>query len=128
MEIDKDADLGTKNFGNDGNRDVVDGAATVALYLVGVGKMHARNEDDCGLLETRMLANHIGQFEAVEIRHAHVHQHHGHIILQEDVEGLAGSGRLDEVLAQFCQNDLVTQQLGRLVIDHQDIDSVICPH
>ena len=38
------------------------------------------------LLKTRMLANHVGQLEAVQLRHAHVHQDDGDVGFQQDVE------------------------------------------
>ena len=33
--------------------------------------------------------------------------------------------RLDQVLAELAQDDLVAQQLGRLIIDQQDVDLVV---
>ena len=40
---------------------------------------------------------------------------------------LADSG-FDEVLPKFGENDLVAEQLGRLVVHHQDVDFRICVH
>ena len=122
MQFDKDADLGAQHFGNYRNGDVVDRAAAIALDLVGVGEVNAGDEDDRSLLKARMLPDHVGKFKSIEIGHAHVHQHHGDVGLQQDAERLAGGGGLDEILAKFREDHLVAEQLGRLVIDHQDVD------
>ena len=122
MQFDKDADLGAQDFGNHGHRNVVDRAAAIALNLVGIGEVNAGDEDDRGLLEARMLPDDVCQFKAIQLRHAHVHQHDGDVGLQKNVERLAGRRRLDEILAQFGENHLVAEKLGRLVVDHQDVD------
>ena len=128
MQFDKDADLGAQHLGNDGNGDVIDRAAAIALDLVGIGEVHAGDEDDGRLLKARMLADDVGEFEAVEVGHADVHQNHGHVGLQQDIESLAGRSRLDQILAQLREYHLVAQQFGRLVVDHQDIDFLIGLH
>ena len=87
VELDEDADFGAQNLGDDGDRDVVDGAAAVAVDLVGVGEVDAGDEDDGGLAEARMLADHVGELEAVELGHADVHQDDGDVVFEEDVRG-----------------------------------------
>ena len=49
---------------------------------------------------------------------------------EELFEGFARRGRLDQVLAELAQYRLVAEQLGRLVVDHEDVDlvrSYSCP-
>ena len=75
IQIDEHADLGAQDLGHDRNRDVVDRAGRVAL---------TRSRSVRWMAETKMIAvfwqrgccaNHRGELEAVELRHAHVHQH-----------------------------------------------------
>ena len=88
VQFGKDADLGAQQFRNDRNGNVVDRAALVAFQAVEIGEMHGGNEDDGGLLKARMLANHVGQLETVELRHADVHQHDGDVGLQQAARAL----------------------------------------
>ena len=34
----------------------------------------------------------------------------------------------DQVLAQFAEHDLIAEQLGRLIIHHEDVDFLVCAH
>ncbi len=52
VQLDEDADFGAQNFRDDGDGDVVDGAASVAVDLVGVGEVDAGDEDDGGFAES----------------------------------------------------------------------------
>ncbi len=74
MQLGEHADFGAKQFGNDRNGNVIDGPALIALEAVQIGEVHRGDEDDGGLLEARMLADHVGEFEAVDFRHADVHE------------------------------------------------------
>ena len=64
--------------------------------------MNAGDEDDRSFLKARVLTNHVGQFESVEIGHADIHQHNSNIMSSTGCSSasLRGSG-LDEVLAQI---------------------------
>jgi len=75
-----------------------------------------------------MLTDHLGQLQAIQFRHAHIHQHHGHIGSQKDVQGLPAGRSLDQVLAQSAQNRLIAEQLAGLIVDHQDVDFVSAGH
>ena len=79
-------------------------------------------------LETRMLADHRRKLEAVELRHADVDQDDRDFVLEQKLQGLARRRRLDQVLAQLAQNHLIAEQLGRLIVDQQDVDfiAVMC--
>src|ERR1700738_1624900 len=75
-----------------------------------------------------MLANHRSQFKTIQLRHAYVHQHYGNVDFQKKFKGLLRRSRLDQVLAKFAQHNLVAEQLGRLIIDHQNIDPFVRAH
>jgi hypothetical protein len=90
--------------------------------------MDGRNEDDRGALKARVFADHRGQLKAIEFRHAHVDENNRDFVLEELFERLSGRRGLDEVLAQLGQDRLVTQQLGWLIVDQQDIDLVVRSH
>ena len=77
VEIDEHPHLGAQHLGHHRHRDVVDGADLVAAQMVGLADLDGRDEDDGELLEARMLADHGGELEAVELRHHHVDQHDG---------------------------------------------------
>ena len=74
IKLGEDADLGAQQLRNHGNGDVVDGATLVAANAIEIGEMHARDEDDRRALIARMLANQVGEFEAVDIGHADVEE------------------------------------------------------
>src|ERR1700734_2006152 len=90
--------------------------------------MYRRNKDDCGPLKTRVLANHRGQLKTVELGHAHVHQHDRYVSLEQNFESLLRGLRFDQVLAKFTEHHLIAEQLGGLIIDHEDIDFLACAH
>ena len=47
---------------------------------------------------------------------------------KQNFEGLFGRSGLNQVLAQSAQHDLIAEQLGRLIIHHEDIDLFVCAH
>ena len=104
VQLGKHLDLGAQHLGNDRHRHIVHRAHLVAAQPVDVGQMDGGDEDDRGLLEPRMLADHGGQLEAVELRHADVDQHDGDVGLQQMLERLARRRRLDQVLAELAQD------------------------
>jgi hypothetical protein len=75
-----------------------------------------------------MLADHCSQLKTVELRHADVDQDDCNILLEELLECLPGRSGFDEVFAEARENRLVAQELGRLIIDQQDVDPVIRGH
>ena len=75
-----------------------------------------------------MLADHRGELEPVEIRHAHIDQHDSDVVLEQLLESLIGRTRLDQVLAKLAEDHLVAEQLPRLVIDQQNIDLFLSAH
>ena len=75
-----------------------------------------------------MLANHGGQFKTIQLRHAHVHQHHRDVGVEQNFKRLLGGIGLDQVLAKFAEHDLIAQQLGRLIVDHENVHLFACTH
>ena len=128
IKLGENPDLGAQHLRNDRHRNVVDGAHFVGAQAVHVGQMDGRNEDDRGALKARVFADHRGQLKAIEFRHAHVDENNRDFVLEELFERLSGRRGLDEVLAQLGQDRLVTQQLGWLIVDQQDIDLVVRSH
>ena len=66
--------------------------------------MDGRNEDDGGFLEARMLADHRGQLEPVQLRHADIDENNRDLGLEQVLQGLSGRGCLDEILSEVTQN------------------------
>ena len=64
----------------------------------------------------------VRQFKSIQFRHADIHQNHGNIGLQQNLQRCLGRCGFNQVLAEFPEHDLVTEQLCRLIIHHQDID------
>ena len=124
MQLREHADLGAQQFGDDRNGDVIHRALPVSLHAIDVGEVNAGDEDDGGLLKPGMLADHLGEIEAVHVGHADIGQHDADIFLQQVFQGFGGGGCLDEVLAQVSQNDLVAEQFRRLIVDHENVDSL----
>ena len=75
-----------------------------------------------------MLTDHRDELEAIKIRHADVDEHDTDIHLQQRLQRLAAGVRLDEVLAEFVQNDFVGEQFRRLIVDEEDVDLFLIGH
>src|SRR5262249_42083178 len=82
------------------------------------------DEDDGGLLTAGMLADHGSQLEAVDLGHADIHQHDGNVGPQKMLQGFSARRGLDQVLPEIAEDGLIGEQLARLIIDHEDIDTV----
>ena len=128
IELGEDLDLGPENLRDHRHRNIVDGPDLIAPEEIEIGQKHGGNEDDRGLLEARVLADHARELEAVEVGHVDIHEHDGDIGAQKMVEGLAGGIGDQKILAQLLEDGFVGQQLCRLVIDQQDIDLVVPVH
>ena len=82
-------DLGAQHLRHDRHRNVVDGAHLVAAQPVEIADLYRRDEDHCCFLEARVLADHGGEFEAVELRHADVDQDDRDLVLEQIFQRLA---------------------------------------
>ena len=96
----EDLDLRPQHFRHDRDRNIIDRAHLVAAQTVDIGEMDGGNEDDRGVPEARMLADHRGQLETVELRHADVDQDDGDFGLEQMLQRLAAGRRLDQVLVE----------------------------
>src|ERR1700739_1106294 len=65
MQLDEDADLRSQHLRHDRNGNIVNSAAAITLNLVGVRQVNPGDEDDRSLLESWVLADHVGQFESI---------------------------------------------------------------
>ncbi len=109
VEIGEDGDLRAEDLGDHRHRDVVDGAALVSHQAVAVGHVDGRAEDDRRAPVPRMVADHLGQLESVQVGHAHVGEHHPDLLAEQPLQGLARGLGLDQVLAQVAEDRLVGQ-------------------
>ena len=125
IQLGEDPDLGAQELRHDRHRHVVDRARLVAAQPVEIGQLDRRDEDDRGRLEARMLADHRRQLEAVELRHADIDQHDRDLVLQQLLQRLARRVALIRFSPSSLEDHLVAQQLGRLVVDQQDVDLVV---
>ena len=96
--------------------------------MIDFGQMNRRDEDHRDLLEARMFADHRGQLETVDLRHAHIHQDERDLILEQAFQSLLAGLRLDEIVTQLTQDDLIGQQLRRLIVDQKNVDLVVRRH
>ena len=125
-ELGEYPDLGAQHLGHDRHRDIVHGAHLVAAQPVDIGQMDGRDEDDRRLLEARMLPDHGRQLEAVELRHADVDQQDRDVRLQERMPSASlAEDALIRFLAELLQDHLVGEELGRLIVDQQDVDLIV---
>ena len=126
IKLGEDLDLGAQHLRHDRDRHVIDRAHLVAAQAIDIVHLHGGDEDDRGLLEARMLADHGRELKAVELRHADVDQHDRDVVLEQKFQRLARRARLDQVLAETAQNLLVGEQLRGLIVDQQNVDLVVC--
>ncbi len=75
-----------------------------------------------------MLADHRRQFETVELRHVDVDQDHREFVLEQKLQRFLRGRRLEQSLVEVAQDDLVAQQLRRLIVDQQQIDFGVVGH
>ena len=86
--------LGAQQFRHHRHGEIIDRARLIAAQIIGLRHMNGGNEDDRGLLEARMLADHLGQLEAVQLGHADIHQDDRDLRLEQIGQRfLGGRGR-----------------------------------
>src|SRR6202021_1638046 len=122
IKLDEDADLGAQDFGDDGNGDVVNGATLVGADAVDIREMHGGDEDNRRLLKTWVLAYHVGQLKAIDLWHGDIHEDDSNIGLEEVVEGFTTGCGLDETLVEISEDNFVADELGGLIVNHEDGD------
>src|SRR5262249_60544339 len=95
---------------------------SLTVQDVVIGESYSGDENDGCALISGVLADHLRHLETINLRHAHIHQHDGDIVLQKLFKCSARGAGLEQVFAQLCEDCLVAKQLAGLVIHHQDVD------
>ena len=101
IEFGEHPDLGAQHFRNYRYRNVVHRAHFVAAKPVYIADLNGRDEDHRRLLEARVLADHGGELEPVQFRHANVDQNDGNLVLQKIFERIPAGGSDNEILAKL---------------------------
>jgi len=98
VELGEHLDLGTQHLGDDGHWHVIHRAHLVAAQPIEIADLDRRDEDDRGLAEARVLADHRGELEAVELGHADVDEDDGNLVLQSRY---SSASRPDDATTRF---------------------------
>ena len=128
VQVGEDPHLGAQQFRHHGHRHIIDRTRLIAAQQIQLAHLDRRDEDDRGAPAARMFADHRRQLEAIEVRHDDIDQHDGDLVSQQVLQRLVGRVRLDEVLAELGKDHLIAHQLGRLVVDQQDVDRLARAH
>ena len=75
-----------------------------------------------------MLADHGGELEPVQLRHADVDQDDGDFVLEQKFQRLAPGSGDDQIFAKLLQDDLIGEQLRRLIVDQKDVYLFVVHH
>ena len=75
-----------------------------------------------------MLADHGGEFEPVQLRHADVDQNHRDRVLEKVLQRLAAGSGDDEIFAELLQDHFIGEQLRRLIVNQQNVYVVLVCH
>jgi hypothetical protein len=128
VQLGENLDLGAKHLRDHRNRYVIDGTHGVTAKVVDIGHLDGRDEDHGGLLKPRVITDHGGKLEAVELRHANVEQDHGNVVLEQAFKRFPARRGHQQVFPELPQDDFIGKQFGRLIVDQEYIDLVIQPH
>ncbi len=75
-----------------------------------------------------MFADHGGEFEPVQFRHADVDQDDRDVVLEQELQRFAPGRSLDQVLAEFLQDDFIGEQLRGLIVNQKNVYLVLVHH
>ena len=128
IEFGEHLDLGAQHFRHDRHRNIVDRAHLVAAQPVDVADLDRRDEYHRGFLEAGMFADHGGEFETVQFRHADVDQNDGDFVLEQELERFAARGGRDQIFAELLQDDFIGEQLRRLIVHQKNIYFLLVHH
>ena len=123
-ELDEDGHLRAHELRDDRLHQVVHRADRVPAHGLLLGLVRRGEEDDRRVARAVALPDELGRLEPVHVRHLHVQQHHREVVREEPFERLAPGARGDEVLPQALEHRLQGDQVGRLVVDQEDVDAV----
>ena len=128
IEFGKHLDLGAQHLRHDRHRNIVDRAHLIAAQPVDVADLYRGDEYHRRLLEAGMFADHRGELEPVQFRHADVDQDDGDIVLEQELKRFAPGRSLDQVLAEFLQDDFIGEQLRRLIVHQKNVYLLLVHH
>ena len=124
IELHEDPHLGAQDLGNDRDGDVIDSARRIAAQAVGLGHHHRRHEDDRRLFEPGVAADQFHKLETVLLRHADIDQDNRDVGAQEMLQRLPRRLGHEQVLFKVLEDNLVAQQLRRLVVHEKDVHGI----
>ena len=102
-KLDENLDLRAQDLRDHRHRHVVDGTHFVAAQSIDVGQQNGGDEDQRGLLEARMIADHRRELETVDVRHVDVDENDGDVVLEQQLERLRGVAGAQQVLADVLR-------------------------
>src|SRR6185437_7860989 len=103
-------DLRPQHFGDDGNWNIVDRAHFVATQTVHFTEQNGRYENDRCFLKSRVIADHGGKLEAVQVGHADVDQDNGDVRFKQMLKRFPPRACLEQVFVQAMQDGFIAQQ------------------
>jgi hypothetical protein len=122
-QLDEDADLRAQDLRLNRFEDVVDRAELVSAKDVRLAATERGEKDDRRVARFVAGADQARRLEAVEIRHLHVEQDDGELLIEQMAQRLLARLRHDQPPVVVIRKDrLQREQVVRLVVDQQDVD------
>ncbi len=75
-----------------------------------------------------MIPDHGGKLKPVQFGHADVDQHHRYFVLEQAFQCFTAGGSDKKIFTKLIENDLISQKLGRLIVDQKDVNSLVVHH
>jgi hypothetical protein len=104
---------------------LIDGAGAVAFHHVLVFAEVGGQEDDRDRGGLLPLLDHLGQLEAVHIRHLDVEHQQREFLGDEREQRLVRGAGAHQAVGRVFQHGLERDEIFRLVIDQQDVDPLV---
>ena len=118
----------TQNSGNDGLHQIVHGASGVAFEDHFGGLHHAGEKDEWRRSRALPLANQRSGFDTGDIGHLHVEQDHRIVAIEHTAQSLGSRVRAIKILTERFEDGFQRLQIGRLIVDHQNVDLMLFRH
>src|SRR5690606_19232589 len=114
--------LGTKYLRIDRLIDVINGAGLIAFVHIFVAVVVRRNKYDGNVFKLFAFVNQRRCFEAVEIRHLHIHHDHREIMfIQQNFQCLTSRGGFHQRVAIGFKNRLYCKEIVLPAIDNKNL-------
>ena len=104
------------------------GAVDYVPVPVDVADLDGGDEYHRRLLEAGMFADHGRELEPIQFRHADVDEDDGNVVLEQELERFPPGRSLDQVLAEFLEDDFIGEQLRRLIVNQKNVYLVLLHH